>query len=135
METAVLAPQHANPIQAAGTQTRNAAAMRRLPAARRKTLCDITNLRRPLAAAAAAAEEGQQEGPRCAADGAEAVARLVQENSDLTRLLEEREYVSACAPQFLASIAPVYHLRLGLLVRARPGFDSISFDLVRAASS
>ncbi|KAM0854813.1 hypothetical protein ACQ4PT_050195 [Festuca glaucescens] len=91
METAVLAPQHANPIQAAGTQTRNAAAMavmRKLPAARRKTLCDITNLRQPLAAAAA--EEGQQEGSRCA-DGAEAVARLVRENSDLVRLLEERD--------------------------------------------
>ena len=60
METAVLPPQHANPIQAAGAQTRNAAAamaaMRKMPAARRKTLCDITNLRRPLAAAAAAAE-------------------------------------------------------------------------------
>lgn len=89
METAVLAPQHANPIQAAGTQTRNAAAMRKLPAARRKTLCEITNLRRPLAAAAAA-EEGQQEGSRCG-DGVEAVARLVQENSDLKRLLEERD--------------------------------------------
>ncbi|KAK1694578.1 hypothetical protein QYE76_011275 [Lolium multiflorum] len=95
METAVLAPQHANPIQAAGTrslagtQARNAAAMaaaRKFPAARRKTLCDITNLRQPLAAAAAAAEEG----PRCA-DGAEAVARLVRENSDLVRLLEERD--------------------------------------------
>jgi hypothetical protein len=33
--------------------------MRKLLAARRKTLCDITNLRRPLAA-----EEGQQEGSR-----------------------------------------------------------------------
>ena len=99
METAVLAPQHANPIQAAGTQTRSAAAMaamRKLPAVRRKTLCDITKLRRPLAAAAAAEEEGS----RCA-DGVETVARLVQENSDLMRLLEEREYVSARTPSFL----------------------------------
>uniref|UniRef100_A0ACD5TP89 Uncharacterized protein n=2 Tax=Avena sativa TaxID=4498 RepID=A0ACD5TP89_AVESA len=92
METAILAPQHANPIQAVGSQTRNAAAMaamRKLPAARRKTLCDITNLRRPLVAAAAA-EEGQQEGSRCA-DSVNAVARLVQENSDLMRLLEEKD--------------------------------------------
>ena len=106
METAVLAPQHANPIQAAGTQqTRNAAAMaamRKLPAARRKTLCDITNLRRPLAAAAA-----EEEGSRCA-DGVEAVARLVQENSDLVRLLQEREYVSIRTPQFVASTAKCY---------------------------
>ncbi|CAM0956909.1 unnamed protein product [Alopecurus aequalis] len=88
METAVLAPQHATPIQAAGTQTRSAAAMAampKLPAVRRKTLCDITNLRRPLAAA-------EEEESRCA-DGVDAVARLVQENSDLMRLLEERDKV------------------------------------------
>jgi hypothetical protein len=125
METAVLPPQHANPIQAtgtrslAGTQARNAAAMaatRKLPAARRKTLCDITNLRQPLAAAAA------EEGPRCA-DGAEAVARLVRENSDLVRLLEEREYVYLPeSPRFLhrllsVSFATVSQIRLGFLVR------------------
>ncbi|KAE8820157.1 Shugoshin-1 [Hordeum vulgare] len=54
MEAAVFAPQQANPAQAAVAQTRMAA-MRKLGAAsaRRKTLCDITNLRRPL--------EGQQQ--------------------------------------------------------------------------
>ena len=93
METAVLAPQQANPAQAAVAQTRNAAtmaAMRKLGAtsARRKTLCDITNLRRPLAAAAA--DELQQDGSRCT-DGVDAVARLVKENSDLVKLLEERD--------------------------------------------
>uniref|UniRef100_A0ACD5TJK1 Uncharacterized protein n=1 Tax=Avena sativa TaxID=4498 RepID=A0ACD5TJK1_AVESA len=64
------------------------ASMRKLPAARRKTLCDITNLRRQLALVAD--EELQQEGSRCA-DGVDAVARLVQENLDLTRLLKERD--------------------------------------------
>jgi hypothetical protein len=122
METAVLPPQHANPIQAtgtrslAGTQARNAAAMaatRKFPAARRKTLCDITNLRQPLAAAA-------EEGPRCA-DGAEAVARLVRENSDLVRLLEEREYVYLPeSPRFLHRLLSVSFAisdGLGFLVR------------------
>uniref|UniRef100_A0A0E0M8C2 Shugoshin C-terminal domain-containing protein n=1 Tax=Oryza punctata TaxID=4537 RepID=A0A0E0M8C2_ORYPU len=69
-------------------------------AARRKTLCDITNLRpRPPAAV-------EQDGATCAADGV-AQAQLVKarspilcfaslrspENSELVRLLEEREYV------------------------------------------
>ncbi|VAH16043.1 unnamed protein product [Triticum turgidum subsp. durum] len=98
METAVLAPQQANPAQAAVAQTRNAAtmaAMRKLGAAgatsaRRKTLCDITNLRRPLAAAAA--DELQQDGSRCT-DGVDGIARLIKENSDLVKLLEERDKV------------------------------------------
>lgn len=100
MEAAVLVPQQANPAQAAapGAPARKAAAMAAIPrlsagaAARRKTLCDITNLRRP------PAEE--QDGSRCAAaaagacaDGVEGVAQLVKENSDLVRLLEERDKI------------------------------------------
>ncbi|XP_044979839.1 shugoshin-1-like isoform X2 [Hordeum vulgare subsp. vulgare] len=86
MEAAVFAPQQANPAQAAVAQTRMAA-MRKLGAAsaRRKTLCDITNLRRPL-------EGQQQDGSRCA-DGVDVdgFARLVKENSDLVKLLEESD--------------------------------------------
>ncbi|KAI5016299.1 hypothetical protein ZWY2020_006150 [Hordeum vulgare] len=89
MEIVVFAPQQANPAQAAVAQTMNAAAMAAMrkrgaasaTSARRKTLCDITNLRQPLAAAA---DEGQQDGSRC-------VERLVKKNSDLVKLLEERE--------------------------------------------
>ncbi|KAE8770800.1 Shugoshin-1 [Hordeum vulgare] len=69
MEIVVFAPQQANPAQAAVAQTMNAAAMAAMRkrgaasaiSARRKTLCDITNLRQPLAAAA---DEGQQDGSR-----------------------------------------------------------------------
>lgn len=68
--------------QTAVAQTRNTsamAAMRKLGAAsaasvRRKTLCDTTNMRRPLAAAA---HEGQQDRLRCA-DGVDGIARLVK---------------------------------------------------------
>ncbi|BAF26676.1 shugoshin-1-like [Oryza sativa Japonica Group] len=57
-------------------------------AARRKTLCDITNLRpRPAAAV-------EQDGATCAADaGGVAQAQLVKENSELVRLLEERDKI------------------------------------------
>nr|BAJ86497.1 predicted protein [Hordeum vulgare subsp. vulgare] len=86
MEAAVFAPQQANPAQAAVAQTRMAA-MRKLGAAsaRRKTLCDITNLRRPL--------EGQQQDESRCADGVDVdgFARLVKENSDLVKLLEESD--------------------------------------------
>lgn len=57
-------------------------------AARRKTLCDITNLRpRPAAAL-------EQDGATCAADaGGVAQAQLVKENSELVKLLEERDKI------------------------------------------
>uniref|UniRef100_A0A0D3HEC8 Shugoshin C-terminal domain-containing protein n=1 Tax=Oryza barthii TaxID=65489 RepID=A0A0D3HEC8_9ORYZ len=55
-------------------------------AARRKTLCDITNLRpRPAAAV-------EQDGATCAAD-AGGVAQAQLENSELVRLLEERDKI------------------------------------------
>ncbi|KAL6641024.1 hypothetical protein ACP70R_019205 [Stipagrostis hirtigluma subsp. patula] len=84
MEAAVLGPQQAVPPPLA------ASTPKRSGAARRKTLCDITNLGRRLPPAAAAEEE--RDGSRCA-DAAEEIARLAKENADLVRLLEERDQI------------------------------------------
>ncbi|KAG8091822.1 hypothetical protein GUJ93_ZPchr0012g19283 [Zizania palustris] len=99
METAVLVPQQfasltlAAAAAAEAAPARKAAGVTSIPkagaAARRKTLCDITNLRCP-----SPAEE--KHGPMRAADpcaAADGVSQLVKENSDLMRLLEERDKI------------------------------------------
>uniref|UniRef100_A0A0E0EYM1 Shugoshin C-terminal domain-containing protein n=1 Tax=Oryza meridionalis TaxID=40149 RepID=A0A0E0EYM1_9ORYZ len=105
MEVAVLVPQQvaslALPVVATEAEAAAAAAapgrrgaaggVSSIPkgagaAARRKTLCDITNLRpRPAAAV-------EQDGATCAA-GADGVAQAQLENSELVRLLEERDKI------------------------------------------
>uniref|UniRef100_J3N357 Shugoshin C-terminal domain-containing protein n=1 Tax=Oryza brachyantha TaxID=4533 RepID=J3N357_ORYBR len=100
MEAAVLVPQQvaslALPAAEAAAPGRRAAGASSIPrgagaaaAARRKTLCDITNLRPPRPAA----EKDGAAGAGAAADGG--VAQLVKENSELVRLIEERDKIIA----------------------------------------
>uniref|UniRef100_A0A0A9AWL3 Shugoshin C-terminal domain-containing protein n=1 Tax=Arundo donax TaxID=35708 RepID=A0A0A9AWL3_ARUDO len=93
MEAAVLAPQQAVSPPAAAPARKapaSSAPKPRCAAARRKTLGDITNLKRR-----APAEEPGDEAACAAADGAAeaGVAQLVKENADLVKLLEERDEI------------------------------------------
>ncbi|KAL6842434.1 hypothetical protein ACP4OV_027861 [Aristida adscensionis] len=85
MEAAVLGPQQPVPSPAPASTPKPRAA-------RRKTLCDITNLGRRVPVPAAGEEE-ERDGPRCADATAEEVARLAKEKADLARLLEERDQI------------------------------------------
>uniref|UniRef100_A0A0D9XKB1 Shugoshin C-terminal domain-containing protein n=1 Tax=Leersia perrieri TaxID=77586 RepID=A0A0D9XKB1_9ORYZ len=95
MEAAVLVPQQVASLAlpAAEAGRRAAGGVSSIPraaagaAARRKTLCDITNMTRLPAAV-------EKDGSLCAAGvSAEEVAQLVKENLELVRLLEERDKI------------------------------------------
>ncbi|CAN6288059.1 unnamed protein product [Urochloa humidicola] len=91
VEAPVLAPQPAvSPLAASPAKKAPAAAPTsalKTRAARRKTLCDITNLRKREPA------EVLDESACPAADGAEGFARLIKENADLVSLIAERDEI------------------------------------------
>ncbi|CAN6310913.1 unnamed protein product [Urochloa humidicola] len=115
VEAPVLAPQPAvsPPVASPAKKALAAAPTSALKtrAARRKTLCDITNLRRR--EPAAVPDESPCPAAPTGVDGDEGFARLVKENADLVSLIAERDEI------ILLSGAEIQKLRLANLELAR----------------